>query len=76
MKKNSLNTTAIKKILPYGAIKELATRSETTPYTASRVINGYSKNPVVLRNLKRMIEEIKTTNSEINALASETQIAC
>lgn len=70
MEKNGINTAAVKKSLPYGAIKEIACRSKTSIYTVSRVLKGGSKNPVVLKNIKSYIEEIQQTNKEINALVT------
>lgn len=76
MQKNSINTAAVKKMLPYGAIKEIANRSKTSIYTVSRVIKGGSKNAIVLQTMKDYIVEIQKTNEEINLLITDSQIAC
>ena len=52
MTKNSINTAGVKKVLPYGAIKEIANRSKTSIYTVGRVIKGGSKNALVLQTIK------------------------
>ena len=75
MKKNKINTQGIKKVLPYGANKAIATRANVTVFTVSRVINGYSSNPVVLRNIKDYIEEINQVDNDINSLIAEFQTA-
>lgn len=76
MQKNVINTAAVKKTLPYGAIKEIAFRSKTSIYTVSRVLNKGGKNPLVLKTLKDYIEEIQQTNQQINALVLDEKLAC
>lgn len=67
---------AVKKSLPYGAIKEIAFRSKTSIYTVSRVLNKGGNNPLVLKTLKDYIEEIQQTNEQINTLVSYDKIVC
>lgn len=74
MQKNKINTQAVKKLLPYGANKVIAMRSNVTVFTVSRVINGYSNNPNVLKSLKDYIEEIKKVDNDINSLIDESQM--
>lgn len=70
MVKNGINTAALKKYLPHGAIKEIAKRSDMSIYTVSRVLKGGSTNAIILKNIKDYIEEMQQTNNEINALVS------
>ena len=70
MEKNIINRAQIKKTLPYGAIKEIAKRSNVSIFTVSRVLKGGSKNPIVLNVLKNYLKEIYNTATEINALVT------
>ena len=76
MQKNSINTAAVKKTLPYGAIKEIAKRSKTSIYTVGRVIKGGSKNALVLKTMKDYLVEMQKINEEINILTKDSSIAC
>lgn len=67
MKKDNTNrVAALKKAIPYGGIKEVAKRANTTIYTVSRVIRGGSNNPIVLRVLAEYIEEQNRTKIQLN----------
>lgn len=68
-----INTEAIKKILPHGACKEIAIRSNVTIFTVSRVLNGTSNNYKVLKNMKDYIEEVQKTGTDLNSLIAESQ---
>jgi len=72
MKKNTINTVGVKKVLPYGAIKEIAKRSNTHITTVSNVLKGVSKSPVVIKTIKEYLEEMNTTSNKINALVAES----
>ena len=76
MKNNCINTAALKKSLPYGAIKEIANRSKTSIWTVSKVIKGGVENPVVLKTIKDYLVEIQQTKADINTLIANSQIAC
>ncbi len=76
MQKSRINTAGVKKLLPYGAIKEIANRSNRSIFTVSRVLSGGSKNPIVLKTIKDYLEEMQTTSNQINALVAESEIAC
>lgn len=75
MNKCRINTASVKKQLPYGAIKEIAKRSNKSIFTVSRVLKGRGNNPIVLKNIQQYLEEIKETTDQINALVSEPKIA-
>lgn len=66
MQKIGINIEGLRKILPYGAIKEVAKRSNTSIYTVSRVLNGGSNNVDVINKLKEYVSEMKNTKEEIN----------
>lgn len=68
------NARDIKKMLPYGAIKTIAGRSNVSIFTVSRVIKGSSNNPLVLKNIKDYIEEIKKIDNDLNSLITESQM--
>ena len=74
MKKNKINTIGIKNMLPYGAHKVIARRANVTVFKVSRVINGHSNNPLVLKNLKDYMEEIKKIDNDIDSLIAESQM--
>lgn len=69
MQKNGINTAEIKKILPHGSVKEVAKRSKMSIYTVSRVLNGSSNNPFILKEIEAYILEVQATTKRINALA-------
>jgi hypothetical protein len=75
MQKNKINTKGIKKILPHGAIKMIASRANVTVFTVSRVVNGTSNSPKVLMAIKDYIEEIKEIDNGLNSLIAESQTA-
>lgn len=58
--------SALKKALPYGSIKEIAKRSNTSIYTVSRVIKGGSKNPDVIKALTAYLQELAQTNQQLD----------
>ena len=62
---------AIKKAIPYGGIKEVAKRSNTSKYTVSRVIKGESENPLVLRELTKYLQELTSTKQKLNQLVEQ-----
>ena len=66
----------VKKALPYGAIKEIALRSNTSIYTVSRVLNRGAFNTIIIKIIKEYLEEMQQTSIEINALVTDSKIAC
>ena len=61
--KNDLGN--LRKLLPHGAISEIAKQSNTTIYTVSRVFNGRSKNIKVIRAIGDYVKGIMDKNTEI-----------
>lgn len=68
---NIVKNTAIKAAIPYGGIKEIAKRANTSIFTVSRVITGKSKNLRVLNEIKNYLSEIKTTTDEIKGIIDD-----
>ena len=68
------NARDIKKMLPYGSIKTIASRSNVSIFTVSRVIKGSSNNPNVLKNIKDYIKEIQQLDQDINSLVTESEM--
>ncbi len=73
MQDNVINAIGVRKMLPYGSIKEIAFRSKTSIYTVHRVLKGGSKNPLVLKTIKDYIIELQQVKNELNALVSESK---
>lgn len=68
---NIVKNTAIKGAIPYGGIKEIAKRSNTSIFTVSRVIAGRSRNLKVLNVIKDYLSEIHSTNETIRGIINE-----
>ncbi len=66
MKKVAINNAKLKEVLPHGACKEVAKRSKTSIYTVSRVLNGRSNNMNVVNEIRKYVEELRTTKEQIN----------
>ena len=66
MQKIGINIEDLKKIMPHGAIKEVAKRSKTSIYTVSRVFRGKSNNVSVIKAIKVYVDEMKATKEAIN----------
>lgn len=73
MQKNDTNVTHLRKVLPYGAIKEIANRSKVSRITVSRVLNKGVRNLTVMKFVKEYLEESNQLSMEINQLVSEAK---
>lgn len=73
MKKSNINVEGIKKVLPFGAIKEIAKRSNVSRSTVYNVLKRGSRNVEVLKNIKGYIEERNEFDNSLNVLV-ESQI--
>lgn len=58
-------TESLKKVLPHGAISEIAKKSKKSIYTVSRVINGKSKNKKVVSALHKYLDELAANKKQI-----------
>lgn len=67
MKNSILQPERLKAVLPRGAIKDIARRSNKTIFTVSRVINGKSRNQDVIKEVSEYLKELKATSDSIDA---------
>ncbi len=56
----------IKAAIPHGGLSDIATRSQKSIYTVSRVVNGKSRNRKVLDEIDRYLLELRNRDESIN----------
>lgn len=61
----------VRKELPFGAIAQIAKRSNVTYQTVTRVLNGKSENRNVKIALTEFIKEMNETNQAFNNVSEE-----
>jgi len=70
------NASALRKLLPYGSIQEIARRAKVHRITAGQVIDAFEANPghVVIRTALAYVKEIGSadTQRELHALLGTT----
>lgn len=71
MQQTRKNQNIVKAAIPYGGLSEIATRSNTSVYTVSRVINGKSRNQKVLKEINTYLQELAGIKTGI---ASNAQV--
>lgn len=69
--KMALDTKVLKKALPQGAAKEIASRCRVTTTTVSRVINGKSENAKVLNEIANYLLEQSRAKERVNKMAKK-----
>lgn len=61
----------IKKLIPYGGIKEIAKRSNSSVFAVSRVLNKGVNNPIIIKSLTQYLKEIKDVKQEFDSVLNE-----
>ena len=69
--KNNNKLDKIKEELPFGAISEIAKRSEVSYQTVTRVLQGKSKNIRVMKAITDYLKEMNDNTQSFNSVANQ-----